>query len=153
MIDEATVRDFFRLKEIGMACFEKSIRQPGQNYIASLLFRLYFSKRRFCARVKQGTKVVVLRDKENIVGFYELESNGLLSSLYVDPNVQNKGYGSSLLSHALSLAKQMKLSKIRLDSSEKAVSFYEARGFKKVGTSRFIFGVYMVPMEKQLNKA
>lgn len=152
VIEEAELKDFFRLKKIGMACFEKSIRQPGENYIAALLFRLYFSKRRFCARIKQGTKVFVLREKEVVVGFYELESSGLLSSLYVDPDVQNNGYGSSLLLHALELAKQMKLPKMRLDSSKKAVSFYETRGFKKVGDSRFVFGVCMVPMEKQLNK-
>ncbi len=153
MIEEAQTTDFPELKTIGMACFENSIRTPGENYLASVLFRRYFSKRRFRARQHQGTRIFVYRHQDALVGFYELETDGLLSSLYVDPDHQKKGYGGALLRHAEQLAGQLKLPKLRLDSSQKAVIFYEAHGYQKVKKARYVFGVCMIPMEKQLSKA
>ena len=126
MIEEAQTTDFPELKTIGMACFENSIRTPGENYLASVLFRRYFSKWRFRARQHQGTRIFVYRHQDALVGFYELETDGLLSSLYVDPDHQKKGYGGALLRHAEQLAGQTISGTTTADDRGRAVETAEA---------------------------
>ncbi|MBO9579743.1 MAG: acetyltransferase [Sphingobium sp.] len=65
-------------------------------------------------------------------GFLGMGENEI-DSLFVDPIVHGKGYGSALVAHALQLAPEAKV-----DASEQAsnaVAFYERRGFMRTGRS------------------
>ena len=56
-----------------------------------------------------------------------------IDSLFVDPAMHGRGYGSALVDHALSLVPGAKV-----DASEQAlqaVAFYERRGFERTGRS------------------
>lgn len=56
-----------------------------------------------------------------------------IDSLFVDPAVHGRGYGSALVAHALHLVPQA-----TVDASEQApqaVAFYERRGFVRTGRS------------------
>lgn len=59
--------------------------------------------------------------------------DGAIESLFVDPAVHGRGFGSALVAHALVLAPGA-----RVDANEQArqaVAFYERRGFVRTGRS------------------
>ena len=67
-----------------------------------------------------------------VQGFLGLSADEI-DSLFVDPAVHGRGYGSALLAHALAI-----IPKARVDASEQApqaVAFYERRGFVRTGRS------------------
>ena len=71
-------------------------------------------------------------DGGRAVGFLVMDGD-LIDALFVDPQVHGQGYGTRLLSHALSMAPNA-----RVDASEQAdnaLAFYLARGFKVTGRS------------------
>ena len=100
--------------------------------------------------MNKNTMVYVLKNESRVLGFYELEQEGLLASLYVDLNHQRLGYGKMLMDDAVLKAKKANLKEIKLDANESAVVFYEKMGFKVVDKNKEILGVVMVPMVKKL---
>lgn len=58
----------------------------------------------------------------------------LVDFLFVDPKAHGKGIGSLLLKRAEDVARQMKLSRLYLESDAHAGSFYEAHGFRTMTT-------------------
>lgn len=140
------------LKKIGMACYEQEIDPHGNYHLVRLLFLRYFSKRKFKNRRKQGVMIFCLKYQDEIVGFYELEKDGLLSSLYVLPSFQHNGFGKALLEEAIKQARGMGLQEIYLDASEFAQDFYDHQGFRKFKESRQILGITLIPMKKRISK-
>lgn len=69
-----------------------------------------------------------------VVGFIIVKEHWNLSHLFVSPQHQHRGIGAALLSSALaSCEQQSPRSKVQLNSSENARSFYEASGFRQTG--------------------
>jgi putative acetyltransferase len=66
------------------------------------------------------------------MGFLAMDG-ATIDALFVDAAVHGKGYGSLLVSHALSL--QPKLSVEANEQATNAVAFYLSRGFRIVGRS------------------
>ena len=71
-------------------------------------------------------------DADRPVGFLVMDGD-MIDALFVDPAVHGRGFGSALMSHALSLAPHA-----RVDANEQAsnaLPFYEAKGFVRIGRS------------------
>lgn len=146
-IKEADLNDFTSLKKVGMTTYDQSIDPQKEFWLVRLLFLRYFSKRKFKQRQQAGVQIVAAWCEKQIVGFYELENGGLLSSLYVLPSYQGQGYGKALLDHAFESARVIGLKEIHLDSSRNAQAFYEHYGFKQSQKSRLVLGIVMIPMK------
>ncbi len=80
----------------------------------------------------------VVIEEEGIKGYLGLWINDdamQITTLGVDPQVQNQGFGKALLNYALQLASQQHVSVITLEvrvSNKKAIHLYEKAGFKQV---------------------
>lgn len=68
---------------------------------------------------------------------------------YVHPDHQKKGIGSALLAHLESKCKE---DVITLNASDGAISFYEKRGYVKMGRKREEKGLIFTPMKKETEK-
>lgn len=143
----ATKEDFQRLKEIGMNCYDKTVDPQQQSFLARVLFLRYFSKRKFKQRQKLEVLIYCLEENGRIMGFYELEKGGCLSSLYVHQEAIKKGYGKALLMHSLQEAKRLGLKEVYLDASQYAHDFYKHFGFKDTKKPTVLLGVWMVSMK------
>lgn len=67
--------------------------------------------------------------QDQIVGFIELEPDGLIDCLYVDPNHQNLGLAGQLYQQAVNEASHFGLKELSTYASKKARPFFERRGF------------------------
>ena len=90
IIRNADEKDYVQLKHIGMVCYDKTVEKKQQSWITRFLFKRYFSKNKFKERYHLGVLIRCLEIENNIVGFYELEESGCLSSLYVLPEHHKK---------------------------------------------------------------
>lgn len=151
IIRNADEKDYVQLKHIGMVCYDKTVEKKQQSWITRFLFKRYFSKNKFKERYHLGVLIRCLEIENNIVGFYELEESGCLSSLYVLPEHHKKGYGKMLLKDAYQNAKLKKINEIYLDSSLYAVNFYKKYGFKEVKKPTVILGVWMQRMKNKID--
>lgn len=149
-IKEATTADFSQMKQLGITCYDVNIDPNRQYRLVRFLFLRYFSKRKFKQRQKQGVMMGVVYDKKTLAGFYELEKDGLLSSLYILPTSQGKGYGKALLNDAIAKAKANGLTTMKLDASEYAKDFYSHHGFNQYEKKRIVLGIPMIPMKRKL---
>jgi GNAT superfamily N-acetyltransferase len=74
----------------------------------------------------------VARCEGKIVGYMYLHEGGMLDDLYVLPDWQGRGVGSSLLAKAKSLS-PLRIELSTFQRNTKAKTFYEAHGFCRVG--------------------
>lgn len=84
---------------------------------------------------------VVLEDQgiKGYLGLWIHDDAMQITTLGVDPQFQNKGYGKALLDYALLKAIQEVVSLITLEvrvSNQKAIHLYESAGFKKITIRR-----------------
>ncbi|MFP4403748.1 MAG: GNAT family N-acetyltransferase [Nanoarchaeota archaeon] len=74
-------------------------------------------------------KFFVLKKEEKIIGTIAVDLNNI-TTLFIDLNFQNKGYGSILLEHAEKIIKTQNYSHIKLNSSISAINFFDKKGYK-----------------------
>ena len=93
-------------------------------------------------------------DNKSLVGYIKLNQGKAqteeftdncieLERIYVDAKSQNKGFGKSLIDHAIKIAKEHNHDYIWLgvwQKNEGAVRFYERYGFEKFGTHPYYIG-------------
>jgi len=73
------------------------------------------------------------------VAYYSLKKNGnsiWLDNLWVLPNQMGRGFGKSLLEHAIEISRKHGASVLRIEADPNAESFYERMGARKVGEHR-----------------
>jgi N-acetylglutamate synthase-like GNAT family acetyltransferase len=92
---------------------------------------------------------------DEIIGFYILnqpkETIIELEFLFVLPSFIGKGIGNQLLQHAFIKAKNLKCTQVSLLADPHAVSFYESKGFVKVGNKQSaIVGRFLPLMQRDL---
>lgn len=99
----------------------------------------------------------VYKEHNKIIGVIGLEihssDKGAVRWVYIHPDHQNKGIGSTLLSHIEQTAINANLKKLQLRTEEKAVraiTFYRNRGFSIIDRIKVPWG-FNVLMEKTLN--
>ena len=146
-IEKAEISDDVHLRTIGLVCYDTNIDPNHRCWIVRWMFRRYFSRRKFAARRKNGVLIYCLKAGGEICGFYELEKDGLLSSLYVLPSCQHRGYGKALLEDARRKAKENQIKEMRLDARD----FYVRQGFEKNGQSRIVLGITMIPFKIKIS--
>ncbi|MEZ9625460.1 GNAT family N-acetyltransferase [Aliivibrio fischeri] len=71
-----------------------------------------------------------------IVGYSDLQDDGLIDHFFCHYQHQGKGVGSTLMTHILQLAKERKLPRVYSHVSITAKPFYERFGFTVVKTQR-----------------
>lgn len=149
-IREATFEDYHICKEIGLDNYTTYIKKKRE-WIATYLFKSYFSEQSFKRRSENNVEIYVATYKDEIVGFIELENKKTLSSIYVKKDYHNQGIGTILLDKAeiLCLRKDDDYI-INLVASDYAVDFYLKRGYHKSGKTKKVLGVNMTPMTKKL---
>jgi putative acetyltransferase len=69
------------------------------------------------------------KEKKRVVGFIELESDGHIDCLYVDPDFQKQGAGQELYDYLERRARKQAVSKLYVEASLTAKSFFEKQGF------------------------
>jgi putative acetyltransferase len=79
-------------------------------------------------RLDRPTWVVLIDDV--IAGFIDLESNGHVDMLFVDPACQCRGVASALLDTVENAARVQRLAVLDTDASITARPFFEKRGFQ-----------------------
>jgi putative acetyltransferase len=67
--------------------------------------------------------------QDQVVGFIELEPNGLIDCLYIDPDFQNQGLAGQLYQQAVNEASHFGLKELTTFASKEARPFFERRGF------------------------
>ena len=94
------------------------------------------------ARILSGSVFTLEYAIGAVVGYYSLlaidDSTVELEHLFVDPAHLKQGYGSQLLSHAMTQARDAGFSTLTIQSDPNAVGFYERHGIsvvKKVPSS------------------
>ncbi|CAH2776147.1 MAG: hypothetical protein CBARDCOR_2716 [uncultured Caballeronia sp.] len=83
-----------------------------------------------CRRLDRPTWVALIDDV--IAGFTDLESNGHIDMLFVDPARQRRGVASTLLDKVENTARAQRLAILHTDASITARPFFEARGFQVI---------------------
>jgi len=88
-----------------------------------------------------------------VLGFYSLLPRDgqqiWMENLFIHPSLIGKGYGSSLLQHAVEESKKRGFQEMGLEADPNAVSFYLRKGFSVIGqTPTSIPGRFMPLMSK-----
>jgi len=79
---------------------------------------------------RQETKQTFVADHNGqIIGFAELESTGHIDCFYTHKDFQSQGVGTQLLDTIVAQAAQLQLSRLFVEVSITARSFFEHRGF------------------------
>ena len=103
--------------------------------------------------VREDTLFLVCEDEQNVVGYigmYISFDEGDITNVAVDSACRKKGYGESLVSKAIELAKEKKLETIMLEvrvSNAPAISLYKKMGFEELGIRK---NFYEHPVEDAL---
>lgn len=77
--------------------------------------------------------IVALDERKEIVGFMSTERDGYVNRLYTRPDCAGRGVATELLENTEKWARKRSISALSLESSKSAESFYEKKGFKKIG--------------------
>ena len=103
--------------------------------------------------VREDTLFLVCEDEQNVVGYigmYISFDEGDITNVAVDSACRKKGYGESLVSKAIELAKEKKIEMIMLEvrvSNAPAISLYKKMGFEELGIRK---NFYEHPVEDAL---
>lgn len=66
---------------------------------------------------------------QRVAGFIELDEQGHIDCLYVDPDFQQQGIGAALLQHVIQQAQQQGLTQLSTDASRCARTLFLQHGF------------------------
>lgn len=71
-----------------------------------------------------------------IVGFMELEADGHIDCVYVDPDYQGRGVAKTLMNHILSIARANGTPSLTVEAAKSAQGFFAQMGFKPLHENR-----------------
>ena len=91
-------------------------------------------------------KYFVCEDKSKIIGIGSFDNEGIVRTMYILPNYQNKGVGSLIFERIEQDAKNDKMKKLSLYAHPRVFNFYKKHGFKII--KKMSSGLYL--MEKKL---
>ena len=78
--------------------------------------------------------IFVVEHEGRIVGFGEADA-GFVVACYVEPTLARRGVGSTIMAHALTIARRGHDGPIRVEATLNAAAFYERFGFRAVARS------------------
>lgn len=91
---------------------------------------------------------------DQMVGFMELDEDGHIDCAYTDPDYQQRGIASALLTYVEARAKSFGVGRLYVEASKVARPFFEKRGFQLVRENEIIRrGVVLInySLEKPLS--
>ncbi len=95
-------------------------------------------------QIESGS-VVIAEESGSIMGFAAIvprsDGDSELDALFVEPETWRQGFGRALVEHCCQMAKVCGASALHVVGNPHAEGFYEACGFKIVGTTQTQFGV------------
>ena len=71
-----------------------------------------------------------------LAGFIELDPDGHIDCLYVDPDFQRRGVAGTLYTHLEGSARDRGLKRLYVEASKPAQPFFEKQGFRRIGRNR-----------------
>jgi GNAT superfamily N-acetyltransferase len=96
---------------------------------------------------------VVALEGNRILGFAQLNIDGRVALLYVDPEARFRGVSRAMLRSLEERALELGLKKVHLESTRTAARFYESEGYRRTGDLEVGFaGLEAWPMEKMLDQ-
>ena len=78
--------------------------------------------------------IFVVEHEGRIVGFGEADA-GFVVACYVEPTLARRGVGSTIMAHALTIARRGHDGPIRVEATLNAAAFYERFGFRAIARS------------------
>ena len=109
---------------------------------------------RFRQKIADGRKGWVALDPEGqVCGFVDLEADGHVDVLYVDPEQAGQGIAGRLLTEVERAARSAGLSRLYVEASETARPVFERRGYTMVTRRDFEIGsvaIHNYAMERTL---
>jgi len=116
-----------------MSVFLRSVREvASRDYDAGQIAAWAQADRDVWARRRLDRPTWVALIDDVIAGFSDLESNGHIDMLFVDPARQRRGVASALLDTVENAARLQRLAIIDTDASITARPFFEKHGFQVV---------------------
>ena len=131
-IRTATPDDAVRLHELHTA----AVREICAPHYAPDIIKGWLANRTpagYLAEIERAA-IFVVEHEGRIVGFGEAAA-GVVVACYVDPALARRGVGSTIMAHALAIARRGHDGPIRVESTLNAAPFYERFGFRAVARS------------------
>ncbi|NDW19023.1 GNAT family N-acetyltransferase [Dysgonomonas sp. 216] len=124
-IEKATPLDYNEIVKV----WESSVKAT-HDFLADEDFEFY--KKSMPTDFLPNVDLYILRDKNAIKGFVGV-SGDMLEMLFISAKERSKGYGKTLLTHAI---KNLNIVKVDVnEQNEQAVGFYKRFGFKQTARS------------------
>jgi len=119
---------------------------------------------RWLGNYDKGARPVLLFEHDELLGFCDFgpsqtpgyPDDGEVAAIYVRDDAIGKGYGHALLLHAEEALLQQGYEQLVLDvlsKNERAIKFYRAHGYKKVGERIFARGGIDYPLDIMRKRA
>ncbi|SAL70612.1 acetyltransferase [Caballeronia udeis] len=116
-----------------MSVFLRSVRDvASRDYDAGQIASWAQADRDVWARRRLDRPTWVALIDDVIAGFTDLESNGHIDMLFVDPACLRRGVASALLDTVENAARAQRLAILHTDASITARPFFETRGFQVI---------------------
>ena len=150
-----TLSDIELLSEIGKETFHETFVDTNNPEPLAAYLKSAFNKEQLKSEVRNPSSLFLfLYSNAELAGYLKVNENeaqtefhdkdGLeIERIYLKKKFQGQGLGSSLLEKAIAIADDRSKSYIWLgvwEHNEKAISFYEHKGFKKTGSHDFLMG-------------
>lgn len=136
-IQAATLSDAAAISELVLHNSQKTLL-PHYAPEQWAVFVQYYSLAAVEEKIRTQDVFVASIDHE-LVGTIALEADMVLG-FYTHPDHMGKGIGSAVLSHLEQHARTKGLDHLQLAASPVAVSFYEERGWQRLGEEWFVYG-------------
>ncbi len=111
------------------------------------MLNMMYSVQKINEEIERGYIWELATVDQQLIGYldYVLQQDNrvFLSKIYLNTQVQSRGFGQELLKRVVDYAKSNKAKSVYLTvnkNNAKAISFYERHGFKQVGVARFDIG-------------
>lgn len=142
-------QDLARVSFICMKAFMHSVA-PSLSSEGIDTFRVIAAEDSFLNRIEGDNTILVFEEAGKVNGVIELKEGRHVAMLFVDPESQNKGIGSKLITEVMAYARGKT---ITVSASLNSVSAYLKYGFACTGEPDENCGLKYQPMELELNKS
>ena len=116
------------------AVYERAVRQIGARHYAPEQIEAWVGQgpraERFRQKITDGRRGwVAVDDASRVMGFVDLEADGHIDFLYVDPDAAGQGAATLLLDELERVARSAGITRLYVEASEPARRVFERRGF------------------------
>ena len=135
----AKLSDYEEIHHVMQTSAREISRKAYQKELVDTFDRFYIDKTN--NYIKQTLEnpdnhTIVAKDKKRIIGFIQLNvnrQNGTISHLYILPGYEGNSVGTQLFSLIKEQAVQLKITKLMIESTLNALTYYEKLGFVNNG--------------------